>query len=60
VLGCVLVAGCAAGYRLGVAYRTYLRFDHPWATVIASQVVYLLVVTLVMAVFYEDFWRVFW
>lgn len=26
-----------AAYRLGVAYQRYLRFDHPWATVFASQ-----------------------
>jgi hypothetical protein len=34
----VLVAG-----RLCVAYDRYLRFDHPWLTVLASQVIVLLV-----------------
>jgi hypothetical protein len=30
-------------YRLYSAYRVYLRFDHPLATVIASQVIVVLV-----------------
>lgn len=30
--------------RLGAAYARYLRFDRPWATVIASQIVFLLLV----------------
>jgi hypothetical protein len=29
----------AVTYRLGCAYRDYLGFDHPWATVILSQVI---------------------
>ena len=26
-------------YRLGCAYRDYLKFDHPWATVISTQII---------------------
>ena len=29
----------AAGYKLAVAYRRYVQFQHPLATVIASQLV---------------------
>jgi hypothetical protein len=32
-----------AGYRLFTAYRLYLRFDHALATVVASQVIVVLV-----------------
>ena len=44
-------------HRLIVAYRLYLRFDRPVATVLASQVIVLLVmVTIVMwATFYGSF-----
>jgi hypothetical protein len=35
----ILIAGWAmAFYRLGIAYRQYMRFPHAWATVVASQV----------------------
>jgi len=33
-----------AGYRLAIAYARYLRFDHPGATIAASQVIVLLVI----------------
>jgi hypothetical protein len=33
-------------YRTIVAYRTYLRFDHPAATVLASQVIVLLAIAV--------------
>lgn len=33
-----------AGYRLTFAYRNYLRFDHPFLTVVASQVIVALAV----------------
>jgi hypothetical protein len=35
--------------RLGIAYQYYLRFDRPWATVIASQVIVLLVLLNILA-----------
>jgi hypothetical protein len=38
-----------AGYRLIVAYRHYLRFDHPTLTVLAAQIVALLVFLNIMA-----------
>jgi hypothetical protein len=41
---CTLLAfAVVMTYRLGCAFRLYLRFDHPWATVVASQVIVLLV-----------------
>jgi hypothetical protein len=45
--------GCVAAvlflaYRLTAAYRHYLRFDRPVATVLASQVIVLLVVWILM------------
>jgi hypothetical protein len=38
----VLMAGTLT-HRLYVAYRYYLRFDHPLATILASQVIVYLV-----------------
>lgn len=52
-----LLLALVAAYRLGVAYRRYLRFDHPWATVVAAQVVVLLFVTTALTWLYGDFWR---
>jgi len=40
-----------ATYRLGQAYRLYLRFDHPWATVLTSQVLFVLSVVTALALF---------
>jgi hypothetical protein len=34
-------------YRLAIAYRTYLRFDHPVATVAASQLIVALLLWVV-------------
>ena len=36
-------------WRLATAYRTYLHFDRPAATVLASQVIVLLAVVIWMA-----------
>jgi hypothetical protein len=44
-------------YRLGVAYRRYLRLDHPWSTVILSQAVVMLFVVTALSVLARDF---FW
>jgi hypothetical protein len=60
IVMCILPAVLLAGYRLGVAYRRYLRFDHAWSTVLASQVIYALAVITVLAVFYDDFFRLLW
>jgi hypothetical protein len=45
VLYAIAVCGCAALVvgRLCVAYDRYLRFDHPWVTVLASQAIVILV-----------------
>ena len=46
-------------YRLGVAYRRYLRLDHPWSTVILSQaVVALFVVTALSLLNDQFFWLI--
>ena len=47
---CLVVLGCAtaATHRLGVAYARYLRFDRPLLTVAASQVIAVLVVSVVL------------
>lgn len=47
-----------ATYRLGVAYRRYLRFDRPWASVLAAQVMVLLFITIVLVWGYKDFWQI--
>jgi hypothetical protein len=36
-------------YRLAVAYRLYLRFQHPTATVLATQLIVLLLILIAMA-----------
>jgi hypothetical protein len=47
----------AAAYRIGVAYRDYLHFDHPWSTALASQtVVFLLFLTVAAAGARQFFW----
>ncbi len=38
-----LPAWAIASYRLHVAYARYLRFDHPFATIVASQIIVFLV-----------------
>jgi hypothetical protein len=38
-LVCLPVLWWIVTYRLGRAYRDYLKFDHPWATVIATQII---------------------
>ena len=55
--GAFLFMAIPAVYRLGVAYRRYLRFDRPWLTVLASQVVVFLIYVTVLSAFYSDFWR---
>jgi hypothetical protein len=35
-------------YRLGRAYRRYLQFDRPWATVVASQVIVVLAGAIIL------------
>ena len=55
--GCFLAFLAACTYRLGVAYRRYLRFDHPWSTAVASQVVVLLFLTTTLSLVYEGFWK---
>ncbi|MEK6675091.1 MAG: hypothetical protein AABZ47_05475 [Planctomycetota bacterium] len=45
------IAFVLATYRLARAYQFYLRFDRPWATVIASQVIVLLVYAIAVALF---------
>jgi hypothetical protein len=34
-------------YHLGCAFRRYLRFDHPWATIAASQIIVLMIFWIV-------------
>jgi hypothetical protein len=34
-------------YRLGRAYRDYLKFDHPWATIIATQIIVALIAAII-------------
>jgi hypothetical protein len=43
-----------ATHRLGRAYSQYLRFDRPWATVIASQVIVALLALLLLLHFALD------
>jgi len=57
---CLLLVLVVASYRLGQAYRLYLRFDHPRATVLASQVMFLLTVGLALALFCPGFWQLVW
>jgi hypothetical protein len=60
IVHCVLPALLVAAFRLGVAYRRYLRFDHAWSTALSSQVIYLLAVNTVLVLFYDDFFRLLW
>lgn len=60
IITCVLPALLLAGYRLRIAYRHYLRFEHADATVLASQVIYLLAVAAALGLFYDGFFRLFW
>lgn len=53
---CFLVLPALMTYRVGVAYRRYLRFDRPWATVVASQVLVLLLVVTMLSFVYPYFW----
>lgn len=54
---CFLAFLAACTYRLGVAYRQYLRFEHPWSTAVASQAVVLLFLTTALSLVYEGFWK---
>ena len=56
-LACFGVVFAVAGYRLGVAYRRYLRFDRPWASAVASQVLVFLLLVTVLSLVYDDFWK---
>lgn len=60
IAACVLVVMGVAAYRLGVAQARYLRFERPWAIAVASQVIYVLAITTLMALFYSEFWRLLW
>jgi len=42
------VTGAVAAYHLGCAYGRYLKFDRPWATTVASQVIVWLLVAAVL------------
>ena len=55
--GTFLVIVVLGTYRLGVAYRQYLRFDRPWLSVLAAQVMVGLFVTIVLVWAYRDFWK---
>ena len=50
-----VVPALYTSYRLWAAYRWYLRFAHPAATVVASQLIVLLVVLVAIAN-----WRMLW
>ena len=54
---CFLLLMALASYRLGVAYRRYLRFDQPWSTAVASQVVVFLFLTTALSIFYPLFFK---
>jgi hypothetical protein len=54
---CFLLLPALMTYRLGVSYRRYLRFDRPWATVIASQMVVFLFVVTALSLAYPYFWK---
>jgi hypothetical protein len=54
---CFLVVPVLVTYRLAVAYGRYLRFDHPWATAVASQSVVLLAVATALAGVYPQVWK---
>jgi hypothetical protein len=44
---CLPVVWVVVVYRLGRGYRDYLKFDHPWATVIATQVIVVLAAAVI-------------
>ena len=44
---CLPVLWLVVSYRLGTAYRDYLKFDHPRATVIATQIIVALVAAII-------------
>ena len=51
-LGIVLTFGILFGtWRLATAYRRYLRFDRPWATVLASQCIVALAVAAALCAY---------
>jgi hypothetical protein len=45
-----LIALAVFPYRLGVAFKKYLRFDHPISTLLATQVIVLLAIAIVVVV----------
>ena len=49
-LGLTLLLPLVFWYRLTIAYRKYLRFDHPIATVFASQVIVALFVFIALTI----------
>jgi hypothetical protein len=49
VAAAALVFATFTTWRLAAAYRHYLRFDHPLATVVASQVIVVLLVMVLAA-----------
>lgn len=56
-IGLVALVTTVATYRLGVAYAQYLRFEHAWSTVLASQLIFLLVAITALAVSYPMFYQ---
>jgi hypothetical protein len=54
-----LALGAVATWRLAVAYRKYLRFDHAVATAIACGVIVLLFVVTVLSLVSEQFYVLF-
>jgi hypothetical protein len=59
VLG-LFLALIIATYRLGQAYRRYLRFEHAWGTVILSQVLVVLTAFTFLAAFDSKIAQLFW
>ena len=45
----IVVAAILFVYRLATAIGLYLRFDHPWATMLATQIVVALLVAIGLA-----------
>ena len=56
----LLFALVIATYRLGQAYRRYLRFEHAWGTVILSQVLVVLAVLTFLSAFDRKITQFFW
>ena len=48
LLGIAALAAVTFFYRLGLALRLYLRFDRPWATVFAAQIIVALTTVLIL------------